>query len=241
MGYTTEFEGHFDIKPAPSPEIAEYVNRFSQTRHMKRDVEAVKRLDPDWEKHCLDGDLGPEGLWYIPDNGRFMLEHLDDGSVTDCNVPPAGAPGLWCQWILENGKLVWDGGEKFYEYDRWLGLLVKGVFEPRGYTVEGDVQFRGEDFDDMGILSVHDGEVSLQYHDCQWGLSTAELIAGADVLNAYYRAVEENGIDRMDATCAAAEEAIDSYETLLSDRAEKAGCYDEWYRYRSRGLEEARS
>ena len=66
-----------------------------------------------------------------------------------------------------------------------------------------------------------------------------ELIAGADVLNAYYHAIEVNGIDRYDVTMVAAEEVVDSYECLLSDSAEKMGCYTEWNERRSEGLEEA--
>ena len=65
-----------------------------------------------------------------------------------------------------------------------------------------------------------------------------ELMAGADVLNAYYRAVAESGINRMNATMVAAEEAIDSYEELLSKYAGELGCYAEWYDRRSEGLED---
>lgn len=65
-----------------------------------------------------------------------------------------------------------------------------------------------------------------------------ELMAGADVLNAYYKAVEVNGIDRNDVTMVEAERVIDSYEQLLSDYAEMAGCYCEWDERRTDGLEE---
>ena len=65
-----------------------------------------------------------------------------------------------------------------------------------------------------------------------------ELMAGADALNAYYRAIKENGIDRMNPTMVAAEEAIDSYVQLLSEYAEIAGCYTEWDERRTAGLEE---
>lgn len=64
-----------------------------------------------------------------------------------------------------------------------------------------------------------------------------ELMAGADVLNAYYKAVEVNGIDRNDITMVEAERVIDSYECLLSDYAEMAGCYEQWSERRNRGLE----
>lgn len=65
-----------------------------------------------------------------------------------------------------------------------------------------------------------------------------ELMAGADALNVYYRALYENGIDRMNVTMVAAEEVVESYERLLSDYAEMAGCYSEWEERRARGLED---
>ena len=65
-----------------------------------------------------------------------------------------------------------------------------------------------------------------------------ELMAGADALNAYYKAVRENGINRMNPTMAAAEELAGSYEQLLGDYAEMAGCYTEWEERRTRGLED---
>ena len=66
-----------------------------------------------------------------------------------------------------------------------------------------------------------------------------ELMAGADALNDYYRAVYECGINRMHPVMAAAENLAGSYETLLGDYAEMAGCYTEWDERRTRGLEEA--
>lgn len=65
-----------------------------------------------------------------------------------------------------------------------------------------------------------------------------ELMTGAEVLNAYYKAIKANGINRYDVTQVAAEQAIDSYERLLSDYAEAAGCYSEWDERRRNGLEE---
>lgn len=56
-----------------------------------------------------------------------------------------------------------------------------------------------------------------------------ELMAGADALNAYYRNPSHESMA----------EVIDSYERLLSDYAEMAGCYTEWEERRIAGLEEA--
>ena len=66
-----------------------------------------------------------------------------------------------------------------------------------------------------------------------------ELMTGADALNAYYKAVQEYGINRMNPTMAAAEELAGSYEHLMADYAEMAGCYCEWDARRTEGLGEA--
>ena len=66
-----------------------------------------------------------------------------------------------------------------------------------------------------------------------------EIMAGAEVLNAYYKTINLNGINRYNITEVAAEEVVDSYECLLSDYAEKAGCYEQWAEIRYEGLEEA--
>lgn len=34
-------------------------------------------------------------------------------------------PGIWCQWIINsNGRLLWNGGEKFHHYIEWLQYLI---------------------------------------------------------------------------------------------------------------------
>ena len=64
-------------------------------------------------------------------------------------------PGIWCQWsINSNGKLVWNGGEKFYHYVEWLQYLIDEYFKPRGYELSGKVNYRGERFEDIGTIYV---------------------------------------------------------------------------------------
>ena len=58
MGYTTWFEGGLTPNKPFKKEFVNYINAFSKKRHEPRDVEIIKRSDPDWAKHCLDGNLG---------------------------------------------------------------------------------------------------------------------------------------------------------------------------------------
>ena len=80
-------------------------------------------------------------------------------------------PSIWLQWMVEEyqcistGKkthyLIWDGNEKFYNYIEWLEYLIKYFFKPNNLSITGRVRWRGEEFDDMGTISVEDNEVEV--------------------------------------------------------------------------------
>jgi hypothetical protein len=70
-------------------------------------------------------------------------------------------PGYYCQWTPnEDGTaLVWDEGEKFYDYTEWLKYLIEHVFIPRGYVLNGEVSYQGDDNDDRGLIIAENNEV----------------------------------------------------------------------------------
>ena len=75
-------------------------------------------------------------------------------------------PGYWCQWVIgtdDNGDeaLVWDEGEKFYNYVEWLEYLIERFFKPEDYVLNGEVEYQGEDSDDFGVIKVVDNVVSV--------------------------------------------------------------------------------
>ena len=73
-------------------------------------------------------------------------------------------PGIWCQWIINiDKKLEWNGAEKFYNYIEWLEYLIKNIFAPRGYKLDGRIRFQGERFLDIGIIYVKDNSVRKIY------------------------------------------------------------------------------
>ena len=82
--------------------------------------------------------------------------------MTDSNKPPTGQPGLWCQWTPNDDgtAIVWDGGEKFYDYVAWLEYLVKNFLKPWGYVLNGTVNWSGEDQGDVGKIVAKDNKVS---------------------------------------------------------------------------------
>jgi len=74
-------------------------------------------------------------------------------------------PSIWLQWIVEEYHdthyLVWDGNEKFYNYIEWLEYLIKYFFKPNNLSITGRVRWRGEEFNDMGVIEVEDNDVEV--------------------------------------------------------------------------------
>jgi hypothetical protein len=158
MGYTTDFEGNFDVTPAIQEDHREYLNKFCGTRRMARNAaKASKMDDPVREKVGLP--IGDGGGYFVGGVGSYGQDN--DRSVTDHNEPPSGQPGLWCQWVPsgDGTALGWDGGEKFYEYVAWLDYLITHFLKPWGYTLSGQVSWSGEESGDQGIIYVKDNKI----------------------------------------------------------------------------------
>ena len=146
MGYTTDFAGQFDLDRKLDPETHALLKGLATTRRMGR-----KGLDP---KYGVEGEF-----YFDPKDGDFGQAH--DPSVIDYNAPPKTQPGLWLQWApTEDGlHLEWDGGEKFYNYVEWLQYLLEKILVPRGYVLNGEVEWQGENSDDFGMIVVENNRI----------------------------------------------------------------------------------
>lgn len=155
MGYTTDFDGTFDVTPDFEDKHFKYLEAFAGARHMKRDAEAAAVLkDP--VREAVGLPVGKEGEYFVGDEGG--------SSVLDHNGAPEGQPGLWCQWVpvqdaTGGSRIEWDGGEKFYNYEEWLKYLVKHFLKPWGYELNGEVHWQGEDGDDRGVIYAKNNKV----------------------------------------------------------------------------------
>ena len=71
-------------------------------------------------------------------------------------------PGNYCQWIpSDDGKVIeYDDGEKFYDYVEWIEYLIETKFNPWGYTLNGTVEWDGEEQGDMGRIVITDNFVT---------------------------------------------------------------------------------
>jgi hypothetical protein len=153
MGYTTDFNGSFELDRPLSSEHKAYLAKFAETRRMKR-VTLKTALRPDPVRHSAALDVGPEGAYYV---GASEIS----SDILDFDAPPEGQPGLWCQWAPneEGTAIVWDGGEKFYEYTAWLEYLLAHFLGPWDYKLNGRVSWQGEDGNDSGVIYVRDNKV----------------------------------------------------------------------------------
>jgi hypothetical protein len=160
MGYSTDFEGRFDITPPLSDLHREYLLKFSDTRRMARDESlTAKRPDPIREAAGLP--VGESGCYFVGESGFAGQDSGED--VLEHNTPPPSQPSLWCLWVpTEDGRhLKWDECEKFYEYVRWLRDVICPQFLERwGYMLNGRVSWIGEDNRDRGTIIVKDNVVT---------------------------------------------------------------------------------
>lgn len=172
MGYTTEFDGQFEVTPALKPEHIAYLNEFTNTRRMKRDAKVTEKLS-DPIREAVELPIGTDGEFYVgsgennPEyvaSGESYKGQVNDESVLDYNRPPTTQPALWCQWVAtEDGKHIeWDGGEKFHSYVEWLKYFIENFLTPWGYTLNGEVFWEGEESGDLGKIVVEDNDVVTQ-------------------------------------------------------------------------------
>lgn len=162
MGYTTEFAGTIVLNEPLTEVQAAYLKEFSQTRRMKRDPEKAAKL-PDPIREAVGLPIGKEGEYFVGGTGSFGQD--DDPSVIKHNNPPTTQPGLWNNWIVdpnEDGQLDvigWNGAEKFYDYVEWMKYIIDNFLKPWGYVANGEIEWRGEEWDDTGVIIIENNEV----------------------------------------------------------------------------------
>jgi hypothetical protein len=151
MGYSTYFEGRFELHKALQPEHLDYLNAFHDTRHMQWNMYAIKKVfNPIREATGLP--LGEDGEYFVAREGK----EEDWAYALERNEPPKSQPSLYCKWIPSaDGKYIqWDGVEKFYGYIEWMEYLIHHFLQPWGYVLNGQAAWQGEDQLDYGLLVV---------------------------------------------------------------------------------------
>lgn len=148
MGYQTDFSGSIAIDPVLDQGEIDYLWSFVDSRRMYR-------------------TLGPYHV------GSGVHGQGDDADILGHNTPPEGQPGLWCGWIPtdDGSALEWNEQPKFYEYNEWMLYLIQHFLAPTalakgivpgvkgGHVLNGKIYYRGENFDDYGVIKVIDNKV----------------------------------------------------------------------------------
>ncbi len=167
MGYHTSFNGQFELDRPLSKEHSEFLQQFAETRRMKRNAEKTAQR-PDPFRIAAGLPVGPDGGYFVGEEGFAGQDNGPD--VVDHNRPPSGQPGLWCQWVpnRDNTAIRWDGGEKFYSYVEWLEYLIEHFLKPWGYTLNGEVEWEGEDQGDVGKIVVENNVVRTKQARLVW-------------------------------------------------------------------------
>ena len=159
MGYSTDFSGELTIAPPLNADQVAYINKFSETRRMKRDETTTQTL-PDPLREAVGLPVGKDGGYYVGGGGYRGQQH-DQAGLVAYNYQPDDQPSLWCQWVVteDGSKLEWNGSEKFYSYTQWLEYLIEHFFTPWGVKLNGQIRWFGEDSDDRGVIHVRDSVV----------------------------------------------------------------------------------
>jgi hypothetical protein len=161
MGYNTDLCGEFNLDKPLTEAHKNYLNKFSETRRVKRKQTDASKMD-DPIRIAAGLPIGKQGAYFV--GGLGFCGQDDDPSIVNGNTPPDGQPSLWCQWVPNDDgtAIVWDGGEKFYEYVDWIKYLVENFFKPWGYVLNGEVSWSGEDIDDRGLIVIQDNVVKIK-------------------------------------------------------------------------------
>lgn len=161
MGYDTNFCGSFELDKPLSKEHKDYLSKFSETRRVKRKQTVAAKMD-DPVRIAAGLPIGKHGAYFV--GGLGFCGQDNDPSVIEGNTPPDGQPGLWCQWAPNNDgtAIVWDGGEKFYDYVEWIKYLIENFIKPWGYVLNGEVGWSGEDIDDRGLICIDNNDVKIK-------------------------------------------------------------------------------
>lgn len=165
MGYTTDFYGTFKLDKTLTPEHRAYLVAFAETRRMERQASLASTY-PDPLRKAVGLPIGADACYYVGATNcsgfdAYGQAHTPD--IVNYNGPPSGQPGLWCQWVpSEDGtEITWNGGEKFYDYEKWLAYLIEHFLAPWGYTLSGSVEWQGEERSDFGTIKVTKNKITV--------------------------------------------------------------------------------
>lgn len=93
---------------------------------------------------------------------RKLGNEYDQDLYAQYTDTPETVPDSYLQWEPndEGTEIVWNGGEKFYDYIHWLRWLIKHYLAPHGLVLNGKVEWRGDELEDIGIIYANDNKIT---------------------------------------------------------------------------------
>lgn len=108
---------------------------------------------------------------------KELIDLAEDGDAD--KVAQASGVRTYMQWVPAESldAIVWDGNEKFYEYLPLLEWLCQKWLRERGIEANGELIWRGESSDDVGLIVVTGNDVANYPNDLPSNLAGKPLTA----------------------------------------------------------------
>jgi hypothetical protein len=80
------------------------------------------------------------------------LKDFEENNPGDVSTYPSSR----CGWMPSKGgrSIEWNGNDKFYDYLTGIDWLIKSFFKPKGYILNGEVAWRGQESEDVGKIII---------------------------------------------------------------------------------------
>jgi len=73
-----------------------------------------------------------------------------------------GMPKWWCPWNPEDEETIIADDGKAYDAEEWLTYIIEHILKPKGYILNGEVEWSGDESDDRGRYVVTNNKVKTQ-------------------------------------------------------------------------------
>ena len=189
MGYSTDFSGSISIdKPLTEVQL-DFFDALSNTRRMQRDTFIIPNGEDELHNRVGLG-MGEYGEFYVGDESVGVINN---------NKPAPSQAGLWCGLNVtsdEDGKnfIEWNYGEKFYSYVEWMAYIVN-ILDGWGYKCNGEIEWCGEESEDLGLIKVKDNVVTAHDGEVSYGESEEESEAEQKEMEALVNSSMKKGLE----------------------------------------------
>ena len=86
------------------------------------------------------------------------LKQISEGKLEKLEAMPEG----WCPWKPDDEKtIIADDGTAYYA-EEWLAYIIEYILKPKGYLLNGQVDWYGDECEDRGRYIVTDNSIKIQ-------------------------------------------------------------------------------